>query len=431
MSLKIFSSRVLCKVLNRGVVASSKPLRAGDAAAAVVRWSSVRGNHNIRKPTYQGPGRTAIIRVVDLRSDVMAQPGPAMRQAMVKAVFEDDLTRGQDTVDELENITADMFQMEAALFVPTGTMGNLIAVMVHCRERGDEMIVGDRSHLHIYEQGGSAQLAGVHSVTVTTLPDGTFDLDQLESKIRHDYPKSYYPRSRLICLENTHNVQGGRVLPLTFLQEVRALADRYGLSVHMDGARVMNAAVAQRVPPSTILQHTHTVSLCLSKGLGAPVGCMLAGPRDFISQAVRCRKALGGGILKAGILAAAGKLSLLEMVERLEEDHRNAKTFAEALLDCDPPLFAVDMASVETNIVCFHLQEPSLSPSEFCARMGQVGEGEEAALGQGIQVLMYPYFGNSVRAVWHLQISPEDTQLAIQKMQFVASQFLEEKVRVQ
>lgn len=329
MSLKIFSSRVLCKVLNHGVVASSKPLRAGDAAAAVVGWSSVRGYHNIGKPRNQRPGRAAVIRVVDLRSDVMAQPVPAMRQAMVKAVLEDDMMRGEEAVNELENITADMFQMEAALFVPTGTMGNLIAVMVHCRERGDEMIVGDRSYIHIYEQGGSAQIAGVHSVTVTNLPDGTFDLDQLESKIRHGYPKPYFTRSRLICLENTHNVQGGRVLPLTFLQEVRALADRYGLSVHMDGARVMNAAVAQRVPPSTILQHTHTVSLCLSKGLGAPVGCMLAGPRDFISQAVRCRKVLGGGLLKAGILAAAGKLSLLEMVERLEEDHRNAKTFAE------------------------------------------------------------------------------------------------------
>ncbi|KAK9530169.1 hypothetical protein VZT92_011691 [Zoarces viviparus] len=431
MSLKIFSSRVLWKVLNHGVVTSSKPLRAGDAAAAAVGWRSVWGYHNIEKPRSQGPDRAANIRVVDLRSDVMAQPGPAMRQAMVKAVLEDDLMRGEEAVDELENITADMCQMEAALFVPSGTMGNLIAVMVHCRERGDEMIVGDRSHLHIYEQGGSAQIAGVHSVTATNLPDGTFDLDQLESKIRHDYPKPYYPRSRLICVENTHNIQGGRVLPLTFLQEVRALADRYGLSVHMDGARVMNAAVAQRVPPSTILQHTHTVMLSLCKGLGSPVGCMVAGPRDFISQAVRCRKALGGEILKAGILAAAGKLPLLEMVERLEEDHRNAKTFAEALLDCDPPLFAVDMAAVETNIVRFHLQEPSLSPSEFCARMGQVGEGEEAALGQGIEVLMLSHFGNSVRAVWHLGISPEDTQLAIQKMQFVASQFLEEKVRGQ
>nr|XP_033466847.1 probable low-specificity L-threonine aldolase 2 [Epinephelus lanceolatus] len=431
MSLKTFSCRILDKLLNHGVVASRKPLSARDAAAAVLGRSSARGYYNSGERRCPGPGGAARVQVVDLRSDTVTKPGPAMRQAIAEAEVGDDVMREDPTVNELQEIAADMFGMEAALFVPTGTMSNLIAVMVHCRERGEEMIVGDLSHLHIYEQGGSAQLAGVHATTVTTLPNGSFDLEQLESKIRHGYPDPHYPRSRLICVENTHNIQGGRVLPLTFLQEVRALADRYGLSVHMDGARVMNAAVAQGVPPSTILQHAHTVSVCLSKGLGAPVGTMLAGPKDFISRALRCRKALGGGMRQAGILAAAGKLSLLEMVGRLEEDHRNAKTFAQALLDCDPPLFAVDMAAVETNILRFRLQEPSLSPSEFCARMGEVGEGEEAALRQGIQVLMYPHVGNSVRAVWHLGISPEDTQLAIQKMQFVASQFSKEKLRAQ
>ncbi|XP_010747733.3 threonine aldolase 1 [Larimichthys crocea] len=437
MAVKTLSCRVLSKLFNHGVIASTNPLSARDAAAAaaaaaaVLGRSSVRGYYNAGKPRHTGPGGAVHARVVDLRSDTVTKPGPAMRQAMAEAEVGDDVMGEDPTVNELQKIAADMFQMEAALFVPTGTMSNLIAVMVHCRERGDEMIVGDLSHLHIYEQGGSAQLAGVHATTVTTLPNGTFDLEQLESKIRHGYPDPHYPRTRLICVENTHNIQGGRVLPLTFLQEVRALADRYGLSVHMDGARVMNAAVSQGVPPSTILQHTHTVSVCLSKGLGSPVGTMLAGPRDFISQAVRCRKALGGGMRQAGILAAAGKMSLLEMVGRLEEDHRNAKTFAQALLDCDPLLFNVEMAAVETNILRFYLQESSLSPSEFCARMAQVGEGEEAALGQGIQVLMYPHFGNSVRAVWHLGISHEDTQLAIRKMQFVASQYSKEKLRAQ
>ncbi|XP_030256333.1 probable low-specificity L-threonine aldolase 2 isoform X1 [Sparus aurata] len=377
-----------------------------------------------------GPGGAARTRVVDLRSDVVAKPGPAMRKAMAEAEVEYDLMGEDSTATELEELAADMFQMEAALFVPTGTMANLIAVMAHCRERDDEMIVGDLSHMHVFTQGGSAQLASVHATTATTLPDGTFDLEQLESKIHHRYPNPHHSRSRLICVENTHNIRGGRVLPLTFLQEVRALADKYGLSVHMDGARVMNAAVAQGVPPSTIVQHAHTVSLCLSKGLGAPVGAILAGPRDFIFRAARCRQALGGEMLKTGMLAAAGKLSLLQM-EILEEDHRNAKTFAQALGDCDPPLFAVDTAAVETNIVCFSLREPSLSPFEFCARMGQVGAGEVAALGQGIQVHMFHYFRNIIRAVWHLGISSEDTQLAIQKMQFVASQYLRDKLRSQ
>ncbi|KAG7227717.1 hypothetical protein INR49_029479 [Caranx melampygus] len=167
MSLKTLSCRVFCKLFKPGVVASVRR----DAAAAVLARSSARGYYNTGSP-------------------------------------------------ELQKIAADMFEMEAALFVPTGTMSNLIAVMVHCRERGDEMIVGDLSHLHIYEQGGSAQLAGVHATTVTTLPNGTFDLEQLESKIRHGYPDPHYPRSRLICVENTHNIQGGRVLPLSFLQEV-------------------------------------------------------------------------------------------------------------------------------------------------------------------------------------------------------------------
>ncbi|KAF3853796.1 hypothetical protein F7725_014484 [Dissostichus mawsoni] len=425
MSLKTFSCRVLCKLLKHEVVASKKTLSARDAAAGSPGRSSARGYYNSGKVSQPRPGKAAHVRVVDLRSDTVTKPGPAMRQAMAAAEVGDDVMREDPSVNELQEIAAEMFQMEAALFVPTGTMSNLIAVMVHCRERGDEMIVGDLSHLHIYEQGGSAQLAGVHATTVDNLPDGSFDLEQLESKIRHGYPDPHYPRSRLICVENTHNIQGGRVLPLTFLQEVRALADRYGLSVHMDGARVMNAAVAMGLPPSIILQHTHTVRS------GFPGGNLTGWTQRLHNPAVRCRKALGGGMRQAGILAAAGKLSLLEMVERLEEDHHNAKTFAQALLECDPAVFAVDMATVETNILRFRIQEPTLSPSEFCARMAEVGEGEEAALGQGIQVLMYPHFSNTVRAVWHLGISPEDTQLAIQKMQLVASQHIKEKVRAQ
>ncbi|XP_029932986.1 threonine aldolase 1 [Myripristis murdjan] len=405
-----FSVRALLLSVTRGGVFSPR--------------GSTRSYWKHGDPTEERGGN---VRVVDLRSDTVTRPGPAMRRAMAEAEVGDDVMGEDPTVNELQKMAADMFGMEAALFVPSGTMGNLIAVMVHCRERGDEMIVGDLSHIHIYEQGGCAQLAGVHATTVTNLPDGTFDLKQLESKIRHGYPDPHYPRSRLICVENTHNIQGGRVLPLPFLQEVRAIADKYNLAVHMDGARVMNSAIAQGVSPSTILQHTHTASVCLSKGLGAPVGSILAGPRDFISRALRCRKALGGGMRQAGILAAAGKVSLGKMVGRLQEDHHNAKTFAQALLQCDPPLCTVDMSTVETNILRFLVQDPRLSPAELCERMAQVGEGEEAALGQGVRVLMFPHFANSVRAVWHLGISVEDTQLAIQKLQFVARQFSREK----
>lgn len=415
------------------------------SAQALLRF----GNHNAKQVAHYGrptlgrspPARhyyktatpaqdsSVSVRTVDLRSDTVTKPGPAMRQAMAIAEVGDDVLGEDPTVNDLQQRAADIFGMEAALFVPSGTMSNLIAVMVHCRERGDEMIVGDLSHLHVYEQGGSAQLAGVHSTTVTNLPDGTFDLGQLESKIRHGYPDSHYPRSRLVCVENTHNILGGRVLPLSFLQELRSVAERYGLAVHMDGARVMNAARALGVSPSVITQHCHTVSVCLSKGLGAPVGTMLAGPQDFIQRAVRARKALGGGLRQAGILAAAGTIALTAMVDRLEEDHRHAKIFAQALLECDPPLYQVDMAAVETNIVRFYLRDPLLTPGEFCERLAAVAEGEARALGQGTRVLMFPHVGGSVRAVWHLGVTEEDTQSAISKLRFVAQQYAKERHR--
>ncbi|XP_059388610.1 threonine aldolase 1 [Carassius carassius] len=362
------------------------------------------------------------VRTVDLRSDTVTKPGAGMRRAMAEAEVGDNVFGEDPTVNELQKFAADMFGMEAALYVPTATMSNLIAVMVHCRERDDEMIVGDLSHIHVYEQGGSAQIAGVHSATVTTLADGTFDLNQLISKIRHGYPNQHYPRSRLVCVENTHNVQGGRVLPLSFLQELRSVADEFGLAVHMDGARVMHAAVALGVQPAEILQHCHSVSVCLSKGLGAPVGTMLGGSKDFIQRAVRACQALGGGMRQLGVLAAAGKIALSDMIGRLEEDHRKARSFAQALLECDPPLYQLDLNTVETNILKFHLRDTQMSPVEFCKRMAGVAEEEVEALGQGVKVLMFPHLGGAVRAVWHLGISEEDTQLAILKAQFVAQQ---------
>ncbi|KAK3529583.1 hypothetical protein QTP70_032007 [Hemibagrus guttatus] len=396
----------------------SERIRYGGCSLHVV--NKVRFYHGNSRAAAQGPGP---VHTVDLRSDTVTEPGAAMRSAMAQAKVGDDVFDEDPTVHELQKIAANMFGMEAALFVPTGTMSNLIAVMVHCRERGDEMIVGDLSHLHIYEQGGSAQLAGVHSTTLTTLADGTFDLEQLESKIRHGFPDAHYPRSRLVCLENTHNIMGGRVLPVSFLQQVCSIADKYGLAVHMDGARVMNAAVALGVHPSVILKHCHTVGVCLSKGLGAPAGTMLAGSKEFIQRAVRARKALGGGMRQSGILAAAGKIALVDMMARLEEDHKNARTFAKALTLFDPPLCHVDLTSVETNIVRFSLRVPGLSPTRFCELMEEVTEEEVAALNKGVRVLMFPHVGGTVRAVWHLNVSEEDTQLAIKKAQFVAQQF--------
>ncbi|KAI4807775.1 hypothetical protein KUCAC02_027561 [Chaenocephalus aceratus] len=247
MSLKTFSCRVLCKLVNHEVVASKKH-------AQCTRCSSWLSGTELRA------------RLLQQRQGQPTRPGQGGPCPGCGPPQRHEKTR---LLTSCRKLQLRCFKW-SALFVPTGTMSNLIAVMVHCRERGDEMIVGNLSHLHIYEQGGSAQLAGVHATTTPTTP------------------------AHASYVENTHNIQGGRVLPLTFLQEVRALADRYGLSVHMDGARVMNAAVAMGLPPSTILQHTHTVSVCLSKGSGFPGGNHAGWTKDFITRAVRCRKALGG-----------------------------------------------------------------------------------------------------------------------------------------
>uniref|UniRef100_UPI00398E5336 threonine aldolase 1 isoform X2 n=1 Tax=Pristiophorus japonicus TaxID=55135 RepID=UPI00398E5336 len=347
---------------------------------------------------YRGPGAQAqagpprdSVRTVDLRSDTVSRPGPAMRAAMASARVGDDVYGEDPTVN----------------------------VMCHCRERGAELIVGDQAHIHIYEQGGSAQIAGIHSRLVKNLPDGTFDLNEVESKIRQGFPDPHYPRTSVICLENTHNVQGGRVLPLSFLREVRGLADTYKLPVHMDGARLMNAAVALGVNASEILQLCDSVSVCLSKGLGAPVGSLVGGRKEFIERALRLRKVLGGGMRQAGVLAAAGLVSISHMVDRLQDDHRNARKFAQGIQTYASSVCDTNIDVVETNILMFTVNDPRISPEEFCEQMAEVTEEEVAAMGRGVRVLMFPMYGRTVRAVWHLDVSEEDTDLALQKLQFV------------
>uniref|UniRef100_A0A8C4SZZ6 Threonine aldolase 1 n=1 Tax=Erpetoichthys calabaricus TaxID=27687 RepID=A0A8C4SZZ6_ERPCA len=408
---------------------SSVILRCLGRQARHIKQSAGKRRYRVSSEGSVQPSSVSV-KTVDLRSDTVTQPGPAMRRAMAEAEVGDDGYGEDPSVNKLQELAAHLFGMEASLFVPSGTMSNLISVMTHCRERGEEIIVGDQAHLHVYEQGGSAQCAGVHARSVRNNPDGTFDLDEVESKIQHYFPDSHYPRTRLICVENTHNITGGRVLPHSFLKELRALADRYGLAVHMDGARLMNAAVAMRVQPSEILQYADSVSMCLSKGLGAPVGSLLGGTKPFVEKAVRARNVLGGGMRQVGILAAAGIVAITDMVERLQDDHRNAKAFAQALLQTKEPLYMVDVEAVETNIVVFKMLNPHVSPDEFCWRMKGVTVEEAEVIGQGVRVLMQPHYDNSVRAVWHLNVSEEDTRLAIHKMAYVTEQFNQETSRL-
>ncbi|XP_048343652.1 probable low-specificity L-threonine aldolase 2 isoform X2 [Sphaerodactylus townsendi] len=283
------------------------------------------GAHSYRT----GPLAEAEHHVVDLRSDTVTRPSSEMRQAMAQAEVGDDDYGEDPTVNELQSLVADLLGKEEALFVPTATMANLIAVMCHCRRRGAQLLLGREAHIHIFEHGGVAQVAGVHSETLQDLPDGTISLDELEHKIQQTYRSQYHPRPELICLENTHCSAGGRILPLQYLQEVHKLAHQYELKIHLDGARMLNAAVALGVLPNQITQHCDSVTLCLSKGVGAPAGALLAGQREFIVEAWRVRKLLGGGMRQAGVLAAAALVGLRHMEEILQRDHTNARSFAE------------------------------------------------------------------------------------------------------
>jgi len=287
---------------------------------------------------------------IDLRSDTVTLPTPAMRQAMATAELGDDVYGEDPTVNRLEALAAETLGKEAALFVSSGTQGNLLGVMSHCG-RGDEYIVGQTAHCYRFEAGGAAVLGSVQPQPIDFEADGSLDLAKVKAAIKPD--DSHFARTRLLCLENT---QAGKVLPLDYLARANALAKAHGLAMHLDGARVFNAAVKLGVDVRQITQHFDTVSFCLSKGLAAPVGSVLCGPAAVIKTARRLRKIVGGAMRQSGVLAAAGIISLTEMVERLGDDHENARRLAEGLADI--PGFGVDLKTVQTNMVFFTLAEP-------------------------------------------------------------------------
>ncbi len=269
------------------------------------------------------------MRRIDLRSDTVTQPTDGMRRAMASAVVGDDVFGEDPTVRQLEERMADVVGKEAGLFVASGTMANLIALLTHAG-RGDEVIVGNLAHTFLYEVGGSAALGGIHSCVLPNRDDGTLDLAVVAAAVR-SREDIHVPRTKLLCLENTHNRCGGACLSTSYLDAAGALARDKGLAVHVDGARLFNASRALGVSPADLARVADSVSVCLSKGLGAPVGSVLCGSRDYVRAARRWRKMLGGGMRQAGILAAAGLYALDHHVERLDEDHRNARRLAEGI----------------------------------------------------------------------------------------------------
>jgi threonine aldolase len=335
------------------------------------------------------------MKIVDLRSDTVTKPTPAMREAIYRAEVGDDVFGEDPTVNRLEAMAAERLGHEAALFVTSGTMGNLAALLAHCG-RGDEVILGDKSHTFRFEQGGMAALGGIMPHTVPNQADGTIRLSDIEAAVRPD--DAHFPRSRLVCLENTHNLCNGVPLSVAYVNQVVDLAHRQGLSVHVDGARIFNAAVALGVEVSELTQAVDSVTFCLSKGLCAPVGAVLCGSADFIAEARRARKVLGGGMRQAGILAAAGVVALQQMTERLAEDHARAKRLAEGLAEIP----GIHVRPVFTNILYFDLAEDiPMTPEDLVAAL------------KAHAVLLLARVGRSFRAVTHYWIDDAGVDQAL------------------
>jgi threonine aldolase len=323
--------------------------------------------------------------MIDLRSDTVTQPTEEMRRVIAQAPVGDDVFGEDPSVNRLQEYVAELLGKEAALFVPSGTMGNQICLAVHCRS-GDEVILEAASHIVTYETAAPAVIARVQLVPIAS-ELGQMPVEAIQRAIRP--PEYYFPRTALICLENTHNRHGGTILPLSYCQEVAQLARQRGLAVHLDGARLWNASVATGIPPRHYAELADSLMVSLSKGLGAPVGSVIAGSREFIAEARRWRKLLGGGMRQAGILAAAGLYALQHHLERLHEDHEHARLFAQLL--AESALLQLELRRVQTNIVVFRYPA-HLTFAQFAQACRQEG------------VLLSAGMPGYARAVFHLHI---------------------------
>ncbi|KAG7210270.1 hypothetical protein KM043_011817 [Ampulex compressa] len=351
------------------------------------------------------------IPIIDLRSDTLTKPTASMRKAMYEAEVGDDVYEEDPTVKKLEERAAQLLGKEAAIFLPSGTMGNLTAIMIHCDVRGSEAYCGDGSHVVLHEQGGAAQIAGVTVCPLPNRSDGTFDLAKLEEKFRTE--TIHEPISKLVIVENTIN---GKVVPLSWIDELVLLAKKNHLRLHMDGARLWNASVASKTPAKEIASRFDSVTFCLSKGLGAPVGSLLCGERTFVTKARRIRKVLGGAMRQVGVLAAAGLVALEEVLPRLEEDHVHARKIARAINDLDSDICSVDLETVQSNMVFVDVNPRFASSRVFMDRLKTVLDDDED---DKIIILCLALNNTTVRLVLHYDISYDQLNLAIRKISYV------------
>ncbi len=332
--------------------------------------------------------------MIDLRSDTVTQPTPEMRRAMAEAEVGDDVLGDDPTVIELEKRTADVLGKQAAVYMPSGTMTNQVAIRAHT-EPGDEILLEAAGHSYFYEAGGPSALSGVMCRLIRGRR-GIFTAEQVRAALR---PRNYhFPPTKLVCVENTHNRGGGSIWPIETIREVAAAAREAGLKTHLDGARLWNASVATGVAEREYARHFDSVSVCFSKGLGAPVGSALAATGEFIERARRFRKMFGGGMRQAGIIAAGAVYALAHQRDRLIEDHANAKALAEGI--CDLPGIELDVRDVETNIVLVRVT--SMPAADLAARLGVAGVG---VLATG---------ADTIRAVTNLMVSADDMAAAVE-----------------
>ncbi|CAH8383942.1 unnamed protein product [Eruca vesicaria subsp. sativa] len=356
-----------------------------------------------------------VMRTVDLRSDTVTKPTDAMREAMSSAEVDDDVLGYDPTARRLEEEMAKMTGKEAALFVPSGTMGNLICVMVHCDVRGSEVILGDNCHIHVYENGGISTIGGVHPKTIKNEEDGTMDLGDIEAAIRDPKGSTFYPSTRLICLENTHANSGGRCLSVEYTDRVGEIAKRHGLKVHIDGARLFNASIALGVSVHRLVQAADSVSVCLSKGLGAPIGSVIVGSHSFIEKAKTLRKTLGGGMRQIGVLCAAALVALQENLPKLQLDHKKTKLLAEGLNQMKG--IRVNVAAVETNMIFMDMEDRSkLTAEKLRKSLNEYG------------ILVIPENSSRIRMVVHHQITISDVHYTLSCFQ-QAVQMIQEPSR--
>lgn len=344
--------------------------------------------------------------MIDLRSDTVTQPSEAMRQAMATAPVGDDVIDVDPTVEKLQDTIAEMLGKPAAMFMPSGTMTNQVAVRLHCKP-GDEFICESGCHIYNYEQGGFAQLSGLVAKTVTG-PGSVMLLEQLDGLVHPDNEHAVH--TRLVCLENTHNRGGGAVLPYDGVVEICEWAHQNGLKTHLDGARLFNAVVASGIEADQWAQHFDTISVCFSKGLGAPVGSALVGDRQMMYDMRRHRKLFGGGMRQSGVIAAGALFAIENQIARLAEDHQTAQIIAAAVSTIDG--FHLEPEQVDTNIVLFRINRDICSAQEMCDALYQAG------------VWVLPFSREHVRAVTHLHITAEQAESASRVIQQIAHEFL-------